>query len=290
MIKTLKQDSLRFESENRRRVNAGHRPQTYAPSGYDPSSRMDIYDDRNAVSMSRVESRYTNEPESRRSRPQTYGDDDMDLDMEPLMDSRDPRYSRETYDPRDPRARPQVPASYAQPGRDPYPYDGRTDPRLDSRADPRLDSRVDPRLDSRADPRLDSRADPRIDPRADPRVYPQTTAMSVDRDYPMADSWPAHGDSRGTAYGDPRTTSYGDPRGAAYGDPRGTAYGDPRGTAQPAYPSTRHDPYGTLPPSQAGAIPRGARDEAQVYFDPQTGRQMMPTSPDFDGTSNFRRR
>ena len=29
MIKHLKQDSLKFESENRRRVMAGHRPQTY---------------------------------------------------------------------------------------------------------------------------------------------------------------------------------------------------------------------------------------------------------------------
>jgi hypothetical protein len=274
MIKTLKQDSLRFESENRRRVNAGHRPQTYAPSGYDPPSRMDVYEDRNAAPMSRVESRYANEPESRRSRPQTYGDDDMDLDMDPLIDSRDPRYSRETYDSRDPRARPQVPASYAQSGRDPYPYDGRTDPRLDSRADPRLDPR--------ADPRLDPRADPRVDPRADPRVYSQTTAMSVDRDYPMGDSWPAYGDSRGTAYSDPRATSY--------TDPRGTAYSDPRGTAQQAYTSSRHDPYGTLPPSQAGAISRGARDEAQMYFDPQTGRPIMPSSPDFDGTPNFRRR
>src|SRR5436305_11506537 len=110
MIKTLKQDSLRFEAENRRRVNAGHRPQSYAPSGYDPSSRMDIYEDRNPVPMSRIDSRYANEPEPRRARPQAYGDDDMDLDMEPLIDSRDPRYSREPYDPRDPRARPQVSA------------------------------------------------------------------------------------------------------------------------------------------------------------------------------------
>jgi len=274
MIKTLKQDSIRFEADNRRRVNAGHRPQSYAPSAYapsayDPSSRMDAYEDRNAVSMGRVDSRYANDPEPRRSRPQAYGDDDMDLDMDPLVDSRDPRYSRETYDSRDSRARPQVSAGYAQPGRDPYPFESRTDPRLDSRTD---------RLDSRTDPRLDSRADPRIDPRQDPRVYPQAAAMPVDRDYPMGDSWPAYGDPRGTAYGDPRTTSY--------GDSRGTAYGDSRGTAQPVYPSTRHDPYGAPPPSQAGAIPRGARDEGQVYIDPRTGRPMMANNPDFD---SFRR-
>jgi len=273
MIKTLKQDSIRFEAENRRRVNAGHRPQSYAPGGYDPLSRMDTYEDRNAVPMGRVENRYANEPDLRRSRPQAYGDDDMDLDMDPLVDSRDPRYSRETYDSRDPRARPQVPAGYAQSGRDPYQYEGRTDARLDSRTD---------RLDSRTDPRLDSRADPRIDPRQDPRVYPQAAAMPVDRDYPMGDSWPAYGDPRGTAYGDPRTTSY--------GDSRGTAYGDSRGTAQPVYPSTRHDPYRAPPPNQAGAIPRGARDEGQVYIDPQTGRPMMAPSPDFDGTPNFQRR
>jgi len=271
MIKTLKQDSLRFEAENRRRVNAGHRPQSYAPSGYDPS-RMDTYEDRNPVPMSRIDSRYANEPEPRRVRPQTY-DDDMDLDMEPLIDSRDPRYARETYDSRDPRARPQVSAGYTQSGRDPYPYEGRADPRLDPRAD---------RLDPRTDPRLDSRADPRIDPRADPRAYPQAAAMPVDRDYTMGDSWQSYGDSRGTGYGDSRTTSY--------GDSRGTAYGDPRGTVQPVYAPTRHDPYGTLPPSQAGAIPRGARDEGQMYIDPQTGRPVMPGSPDFDGTPNFRRR
>jgi hypothetical protein len=265
MIETLKQDSLKFEAENRRRVNAGHRPQTYSSSGYDPISRMDTFEDRNAVPMIRG---YTNEQESRRSRTQEY-DDDMDLDMDP-MDTRDPRYSRETYDSRDPRARPQVPANYAQSGRDSYPYESRTDPRLDSRADPRLDSR--------ADPRLDSRADPRIDPRADPRLYPQTTAMPVDRDYPMGDAWPAYGDSRGTAYNDPRAISY--------GDPRGTNYGDPLRAAQPIYPSTRHDPYGAPPPSQAGAIPRGARDEGQVYIDPRTGRPMMANNPDFD---SFRR-
>jgi hypothetical protein len=289
MIKSLKQDSLKFESENRRRVNAGHRPQTYAPGGYDLTSRMDAYDDRPAVPMSRVESRYANEPEPRWSRPQAY-DDDMDLDMDPPMD-RDPRYSREAYDSRDSRARPQVPAGYAQPGRDPYPYEGRPDPRLDSRADPRydsrtdprLDSRTDPRLDSRADPRLDSRTDPRLDPRADARVFTQTGAIPVDRDYPMGDSWPAYGDSRGPTYSDPRVTSYGDSRGAAYTDPRGTV--------QPIYPpSTRHDPYGAPPPSQAGALPRGARDEPQVYYDPQTGRPMMASNPDFDGTPSFRRR
>jgi hypothetical protein len=275
MIKTLKQDSLKFESENRRRVNAGHRPQTYAPSGYDPSSRMDTYEDHNAVAMNRGNSRFPSELESRRPRPQAYGDDDMDLDMDSPLDSRDLRYSRETYDSRDSRARPQVSASYSQPGRDSYPYEGRTDPRLDSRADPRLDSR--------ADPRLDPRTDPRIDPRADPRVYPQTAAMAVDRDYPMGDSWPAYGDTRGAVYSDPRTVSY--------GDSRGPAYGDPRGPAQQTYPtSTRHDPYGALPPTQAGAIPRGTRDEPQMYYDPQTGRPMMASNPDFDGAPNFRQR
>jgi len=272
MIKTLKQDSFKFDSENRRRVNAGHRPQSYAPGGYDPLSRMDTYDDRNAVSMGRVDSRYTNESEPRRARAQAYGDDEMDVDMEPLMDYRDPRYSRETYDSRD-RARPQVPAGYAQSGRDPYQYEGRTDARLDSRTD---------RLDSRNDPRLEPRTDPRIDPRADSRVYPQAAAMPVDRDYPMGDSWPTYGDSRGPAYGDPRAPSY--------GDSRGPAYGDPRATVQPVYPSTRHDPYGGLPPNQAGAIPRGTRDEGQVYIDPQTGRPMMANNQDFDGPSTFRRR
>src|SRR5271168_1016151 len=123
MIKTLKQDSIRFEAENRRRVNAGHRPQSYAPGGYDPLSRMDTYEDRNTVSMGRVENRYANEPEPRRPRPQAY-DDDMDVDMDPPIDSRDPRYPRDAYDSRDPRARPQVPAGYSQPGRDPYPYEG----------------------------------------------------------------------------------------------------------------------------------------------------------------------
>jgi hypothetical protein len=285
MIKTLKQDSLKFESENRRRVNAGHRPQTYAPSGYDPSNRMDTYDDRNTVAMSRGDSRFPGELDSRRPRPQVYGDDDMDVDMDSPMDSRDLRYSRETYDSRDSRPRPQVSASYSQPGRDPYPYDGRSDPRLDSRAD---------------------RADSRVDPRADPRIFPQTAAMAVDRDYPMGDSWPAFGESRGTAYNDPRAVSYGDPRGPSYSDPRGPAYSDPRGPAYsdprgPAYndprasaqqtypPSTRHDPYGTLPSNQAGAIPRGTRDEPQMYYD-QTGRAMMPGNPDFDRMSSFQRR
>ena len=274
MIKTLKQDSLKFESENRRRVNAGHRPQIYAPSGYDPSSRMDAYDDRNAAPMGRGDNRFPGELESRRPRPQAYGDDDMDLDMDSPMDSRDARYSRDTYDSRDSRARAQVSASYAQPGRDQYPYEGRPDPRLDSRADPRLDSR--------ADPRLDSRTDPRIDPRADPRGYPQTAAMAVDRDFVMGDSWPAYGDSRGAVYNDFLARSD--------NDSRGPAYGDPRGPAQQTYPpSTRHDPYGALPSSQPGAIPR-ARDEPQMYIDPRTGRPMVASNPDFDGAPNFQRR
>ena len=51
MIKSLKQDSLKFESENRRRANAEHRPQTYIPSGNDPSSRMEAYEDHIAFSI-----------------------------------------------------------------------------------------------------------------------------------------------------------------------------------------------------------------------------------------------
>ena len=226
MIATLKQDSLKFETENRRRVTAGHRPQTYAPAGYDQSGRMDAYgDDRNATPMSRVDSRYTSEPESRRSRTHTSGYDEMDID-DP-MDSRDPRYARDPYDSRDSRARPQVPTSYAQPGRDSYAFDSRSEPRLDARVDPRID--------------------PRAESRVDPRTYPQAN-MPMERDYPMGDS---------------RTT-----------------YGDLRGP-QPIYAATRPDPYGGLPPSQAGAIPRGARDEPQVYIDPRTGQQVIAaTRPD----------
>jgi hypothetical protein len=293
MIKSLKQDSLRFESDNRRRVNAGHRPQTYSSSGYDPLSRMETYDDRSAVPMNRGDSRYTNELEPRRPRVQAYGDDDMDLDMDSPMDSRDARYSREAYDSRDPRARPQATAGYTQPGRDPYPYDDRPNPRLDPRADPRPDPRADPRLDPRADPRI-----------TDPRAYAQPAAMAIDRDYPMGDNWPAYSDSRGPVYSDPRATTYGDSRAPSYGDSRapsygdsrapsyvdtrGPAYGDLRGPAQQNYPpATRHDQYGALPPNQAGAISRGARDELQMYIDPQTGRPMMANNPGFDGTPNF---
>ena len=214
MIATLKQDSQKFEADNRRRVNAGHRPQTYAPSGFDQSGRMDPYnDDRNAAPMSRVDSRYASEPESRRSRTQTSGYDEMDIDD-------DPRYARDAYDSRDSRARPQVPTNYTQPGRD--PYEGRSDPRVDPRVDPRID--------------------PRVDPRMDPRSYSQAAPMAVDRDYPM-------GDSR-------------------------TAYVDPQ-TAQQRYAAGRPDSYGAPPPSQGGAIPRGARDEPQVYIDPRTGQQVL---------------
>ena len=259
MIKTLKQDSLKFESENRRRVNAGHRPQTYAPSGYDPSSRMDTYEDHNAVPMNRGNNRFPSELESRRPRPQAYGDDDMDLDMDSPLDSRDLRYSRETYDSRDSRARPQVSASYSQPGRDPYPYDGRSDPRLDSRAD---------------------RADSRVDPRADPRLYPQTATMTVDRDYLIGGGRQVYGDPRRAVYSDlgvgpyvdSRGSAYGDPRAVSYGNSRGPAYGDPRGPTQQTYPpSTRHGPYRTLPSNQAEVNPRSVRDESRVYDDPDTG-------------------
>ena len=206
MIATLKQDSQKFEADNRRRVNAGHRPQTYAPSGFDQSGRMDPYgDDRNAAPMSRVDSRYASEPEPRRSRTQTSGYDDMDVDD-------DPRYARDAYDSRDPRARPQVPTHYAQPGRD--SYEGRSDLRID----------------------------PRVDPRNDPRSYSQAAPMAVDREYSM-------GDGR-------------------------TAYGDPR-TIQPVYTAARADSYGAPPPGQGGSIPRGARDEPQVYIDPRTGQQAL---------------
>jgi hypothetical protein len=223
MITTLKQDSLKFESENSRRRDAGHREQTYAPTAYDQSGRMDGYGgDRNAAPMSRVDSRY--EPEPRRSRPQPSGYDDMDID-EP-QDSRAPRYARETYDSRDPQGRPQVPAAYAQPGRDSYAYD----------------SRSDPRLDSRVDRRLDPHADSRVDPRVDPRGYPQTAGIPTDGDYPMVDSRLGYGDSR---------------------------------APQPIYAAARPIPYGAVPPSQAGAIPRAARDEPQVYIDPQTGRPVV---------------
>ena len=234
MITTLKQDSMKFEADNRRRVNAGHRPQTYAPApaGFDQSGRVDPYgDDRNGASMSRVDSRFAREPEPRRSRAQPSGYDDMEVD-DP-MDTRDPRYARDAYESRDPRARPQVPTGYATSGRDPYAYDARSDPRLDARVDPRMD----PRMDTRMDPRVD----PRVDPRADPRAYPQGGPMAVDRDYPM-------GDSR-------------------------TAYGDR--TAQPIYAAARPDSYGALPPSQAGAIPRGGRDEPQFVIDPRTGQPML---------------
>jgi hypothetical protein len=165
MIQDLKQDSLRFESENRRRVSAGRRPQIY-----DPLSQMDAYEDRNASPMSREDGRHA----PRWSQAHAYGDDNMDLDMDLDMDyptdSRDPRYYRETYDAQDPHARLQVPAGYVQPGRDSYLYGGRSDPRLDPRDVPRLDPRSDPQLDPRDDPRLDPRSDPRLeslDPRSD---------------------------------------------------------------------------------------------------------------------------
>jgi hypothetical protein len=161
MIKDLKQDSLRFEAETRRRVNAGRRPQIY-----DPLSQMDAYEDRNASSMSRVDGMYA----PQRPQAHAYEGDNMDLDMDSPMDSRDPRYYRETYDAQDPRARPQVPAGFVQPGRDSYLYGGRSDPRLDPRHVPRLDPRSDPQLDPRNDPRLDPRSDPRLeslDPRSD---------------------------------------------------------------------------------------------------------------------------
>jgi hypothetical protein len=154
MVATLKQDSLRFESENRRRVSAGHRSQPY-----DPSSQMDAYEDRNTSSMSRVDGRYA----PRRSQAHAYGDNNMDLDMDSPMDFRDPRYHRETYDAQDPRAWPQVPAGYVQPRRDSYLYGGRSDPRLDPRDVPRLDPRDVPRLDPRSDPRIDPRDDLRLD-------------------------------------------------------------------------------------------------------------------------------
>jgi hypothetical protein len=218
MISTLKLDSAKFESENRRRLTAGHRVQSYAPTGYDQPSRMDPYADDRAVPMSRGDSRYETEP--RRSRAQPPGYDDMDIDDPP--DSRASRYTRETYDSRDSQGRPQISAGYAQPGRDQYAHDSRPDPRLDSRADPRIDPRTDPRLD--------------------PRGYSQTTGMPIDRDYTMTDGR--------------------------------TPYGDPR-TIQPIYAAARSDPYGAVPASQAGAIPRATRDEPQVYIDPRTGQPMM---------------
>jgi hypothetical protein len=218
MISTLKLDSAKFESENRRRLNAGYRAQSYAPTGYDQPGRMDPYADDRAAPTNRVDGRY--EPEPRRSRTQPSGYDEMDID-DP-QDSRAPRYTREMYDPRDSQGRPQVSTGYAQPGRDPYAYDGRPEPRLDSRVDPRIELRTDPRVD--------------------PRGYSQPTGMPLDRDYTMTDGR--------------------------------TAYGDPR-TGQPIYAAARPDPYGTVPASQAGAIPRAARDEPQVYIDPRTGQPMM---------------
>src|SRR2546423_6760000 len=180
MITTLKHDSLKFEADNRRRINAGHRPQAYAQAtqagqaAYDQTSRFDPYgDDRNAPPMSRVDSRYGSELEPRRSRNHNPLYDEMELD-DP-MDSRDTRYARDLYDSREPRARPQMPPNYGQPGRDLYAYDTRSEPRLDER--------------------VDTRMDPRVDPRVDPRGYAQAT-VPADRDYRM-------GDGR-TAYGEPR--------------------------------------------------------------------------------------
>ena len=47
---------------------------------------MDAYEDRNAVSRSRIKTRHGHEPEFRRSRAHAYEDDDMNLDTGPLMD------------------------------------------------------------------------------------------------------------------------------------------------------------------------------------------------------------
>jgi hypothetical protein len=227
MISTLKLDSAKFESENRRRKNAGHRPQTYEPIGYDQSSRMDAYAEDRTAPMIRVESRYEYEPEPRRPRNQPSHPDDMDIDDPP--DPRGARYAREIYDSRNSQGRPQVPTNYTDPGRDRYGYDNVSDPQ------------IDPRFDRRIDPRADLQVDRHINPRGNPRGYPQPAGMPLDRDYPMMDNRTAYAENR---------------------------------TVQPGY-AARSESHGGVPPSQAGAIPRGAWDEAQLYIDPQTGRQMV---------------
>jgi hypothetical protein len=129
MIESLKRDSFKWESDNRRRREAGYNPQSYAPASYDQSSRMDPYgDDRNPPHMSRSEGRYE---DNWGSRPPNPGHDEMELD--------DPRYLNDPYDP---RVRPPAPSGYTQPGRDPYTYDGRSNPRLDPRAEPNAGSRA----------------------------------------------------------------------------------------------------------------------------------------------------
>ena len=210
MISSLKQDSIEFESKNRKRERDGHRAQQYAPSGRD-TARHDPYgDDRSSEAMARGPSRYT-EPEPRRRGGPAYDDDAMDIDPPPM----DPRESGYGRDPRDPRARPAVSAGYVPSGREPYPTASVRDPYA-----------------------YDSRSDPRMDPRgSDPRYAPSTSGV----DYPMTDSR--------------------------------TAYTDPR-AAQSAYAPTRGDPYGGLPP-QGSAIPRGGRDEPQMFVDPRTGQTVM---------------
>src|SRR5271163_993379 len=149
MIKSLKQDSRKFELDNKRRVKEGRGVQSYAPAVYDQAGRGGGYvDDRDAVGMGRGDSRYPNDPDPRRPQPPARYDDEMDLD--PPVDPRDARYGHaDLYDSRDfrpdPRARPPVTSGHVPQGRDQYSvYDTWADPR-DARPDTRGGPRGDPR-------------------------------------------------------------------------------------------------------------------------------------------------
>src|SRR2546423_13613032 len=100
MISSLKQDSAKFEMENRRTEKAGHRLQ-YPSGGYD-ATWMD--DDDRPAPVNRVDGRHDYEADSRRQRAQPFEYDMMDVDDQPEPRARFPPY--DPRDPRDPQGRP----------------------------------------------------------------------------------------------------------------------------------------------------------------------------------------
>ena len=289
MIRTLKEDSEKFESKNKRRREKGQREEKYGGiETYDvPVARGGDYDDdrRGPITGAR-DGRYSDEPDTRRARRPSPGfDDAMDIDdPRDTRDNRDARYSgreardaRDAYDPRDsrdrgmrdaydvrdnrdvrggreaydPRARDPVPVTYGQPAADRYAFDDRAG--------------------------------------GDPRRYPSQPVMSPEP-YPI-------GDGRGRIYPDERTA--GVPVANRYEPVRGDVRGDPYGRGQ-AYPPADAIPRGRgdfiyvdqrtglpiAPPQPRAAILGGRGYDQEMDYEP-TGRRGY--NPDFDGSATFRR-
>ena len=289
MIRTLKEESEKHESKNKRRREKGQREEKYGGTeAFDlPTGRSGDYDDdrRGTIPGARDAGRYPDEPDARRPRRHSPGfDDAMDIDdPRDTRDNRDVRYAgrdtrdvRDQYDPRDSRergmrdqfdtrdnrdvrggreaydsrARDPAPVAYGQPAVDRYAYEERTG--------------------------------------SDPRRYPSQPVMSPEP-YPV-------GDGRGRIYPDERTAGL--PVANRYEPVRGDVRGDPYGRGQ-AYPPADAIPRGRgdviyvdqrtglpIAPPQPRALPGGRGYDQEMDYEP-TGRRGY--NPDFDGSATFRR-